>query len=756
MIRYLIIFIGLLVGQGLAQTLEVNPWLPAADGRTTLTGQGFKPTATIALEFMPPRPMLPDGKAVPDAIQANDQGGFSLELKITDSQLIVMAKSGLQTANLTRAKPQLEFVTDGNTIVARDAISGRVAQRFYLSGLVKTLEKTIAGYRATVQVAPGIEEVFLLEAGKIIERVTFPPSSVLLDTLNKGFKEQVFGDPVVFWQDRVSRDPTNPLLKVKLGLALQAAKQGNQAKSIFASALEVSAPFYVFIRLAQEYEKIGQAALADAALTKASLQYAESGYDPGFGVSRVAMSAWGDPLATATILFKNKNPKRAEAWMAFLRNTMPRFPGSGTVFLEYAAWLETQNRNGEARQVHEFMTDLDRGSAFRFGDTGLIRLAGFALAGALVALVSFLLLQFVLLLKYWSQQTKDLQPFGGRFGAVSRAPLMRLRHSLPGYYTFTEKIVLLVLLLAAIAGVVVWQYSTHAQNWVRQEFLMQGTAGGSRYFQALNDVPQPSNDYLRGLGLQLSGDTDKAIEAYRASGVAGAANNLGVILALRGDNAGSQREFQRAASLGSTVANQNLGSSIVGFRAAFHNTHRKGLPMLEVPNTQELVDLRFGSLDQEFGRMVQDPWSYWLQIPLGLPTWANQIVGALLLMMIALTFLWLLVPRVPTAKTAPRSILYHLGALLIPGSGLADEVWGILLLPPAIAVGALAIIKTYNFPVAESIFQSSSVLGLSTIAPLVDLQTNWQFVLIALAVIYGINFLAWLLETLHLARRKTP
>jgi tetratricopeptide (TPR) repeat protein len=747
----------LLVGSSLAQSLEVSPWLPAADGRTTLIGQGFGATATVGLSFTNPRPALPDGKAVPSSVQADAQGGFRLELKVVGSRLGVTAKSGALMANLVRTPPQLEFIIDGSSIVAKDSSSGRVSQRFYLSGLVKTLEPTVSGYRATVQVASGVDEVFLLENGKILERVTFPPSAALLETISRGLQEKVVGDPVVFWRERAERDPTNPLLRVKLGSALEKAGLVDAAKAAFSLALEVYAPFYVFVRLALEFERVGQVDLADSALARARSKYAENGYDPGFSVSKEALVAWGNPLLVIKTFFKNNNPKRAEAWLAYLRDTSPHFPGSGTVFLEYAAWLETQSRAGEARQIREFVLDLDSGSVFRFGDTGLTRLSAFALAGALVALVSFLLLQFVLMLKYWTQQTKDLMPHGGRFGAISRAPLLRLRHSLPGYHTFTEKLVLLVLLVAAVVGLGVWQYATHAKEWVRLPFLNQGTAGGATYFQALNDVPMPIAGYLQGLGLQLDNISEKASEAYRSSSsVAGSANNLGVILITRGDNAGSQREFQRAAGLGSSVANQNLGSSIVGFRAAFHAAHRKGTPMLEVLTEQQLVELRFGTLDHEFRRMIIDPWSYWINIPMPIPSWAQQILGALILATFGLSVLWLLIPRVASAQTAPRNILYHLGAILIPGSGLADEVWGILLLPPSVAVGALTTIQMYQLPLAESILQSSNVLGIAKLAPLMDLQTHWQLLVATLVVIYLVNFLGWILETLALRRRKIP
>jgi Flp pilus assembly protein TadD len=756
MMRQLVILLGLLTTLAHAQTLEVSPWLPTPDGRTTLSGKGFDPTSTVRLEFAVPRPMLPDGKPVPSSLQASDTGEFALELKVLQARLEVTAKSGTKSASLVRTPPELEFVVDGSTIVAREAGSGKVGQRFYLSGQVKTLERTSTGYRAVVQAVPGVEEVFTLENGRILERVSFPPSNALLETINKPLRQQPSGNAVAFWRERAALDPTNPVLQVQLGAALQKANQPEAAKLEFAKALDISAPFYVCVRLAQELEKAGQPELANNALQKARSSYAASGYDPGFAVSKAALTAWGDPLETAKGLFAQNNPKRFEAWFAYVRDTSPRFAGAGTAYGEYAAWLETQNRAGEARQLREFAADLDTGSLFRFGDAGATRLSAFALAGAIVALISYLLLHFVLMLKYWVQQTKDLAPHGGRFGALSRAPLLRLRHSLPGYQTFTEKLVSLVLLVASLAGLCIWQYSKNADALLRSSFLNLGTAGSAAYYQALGTLTNPMADYLRGLGLHLDGDLDKASEAYRSANVAGAFNNLGVIQAARGDNAGAQTSFQKAASLGSSVANQNLGSSIVGFRAVFHAAHRSGNPMLEVPSPKDLIEMRFGSLEQEFRRLVQDPWGYWNAISFGLPLWAHQGLGALALALLVLSLLWLLVPRVGSAKNAPRSILYHLGAIALPGTGLADEVWGILLLPPAVTLVALLAVQAYQLPLAESILSSSSLLGLGNLPPLLDLSANGQYVLIGLAAIYAVNFVGWLLETIGLARRKTP
>jgi tetratricopeptide (TPR) repeat protein len=314
-----------------------------------------------------------------------------------------------------------------------------------------------------------------------------------------------------------------------------------------------------------------------------------------------------------------------------------------------------------------------------------------------------------------------------------------------------------LLLLAALAGLAVWHYARSADQFLRQPALSQGTAGGAAYYQALNSMPEPGAAYLRGLGFQFDNDFDKAVEAYKqAPGIAGALNNLGAISSVRGDAAGSEGEYQQAAQLGSKIANHNLNSSTAapGYRGAFHNAHRAGAPMLEVPSPRELAELRFGTLEQEFRRIALDPWGYLNALPLALIPPVQSVLAALVLLVLGLQVLWLLIPRVRTAANAPRSILYHIGAILIPGSGAADEVWGLLLLPPAIALIGLFIVQNYQLPLAESVLGRSSSLGISTVPPLLDLSANLQNLIIALIVVYAINFVAWFLETVAWIRRR--
>ena len=65
-----------------------------------------------------------------------------------------------------------------------------------------------------------------------------------------------------------------------------------------------------------------------------------------------------------------------------------------------------------------------------------------------------------------------------------------------------------------------------------------------------------------------------------------------------------------------------------------------------------------------------------------LAPWLWTVLVVLFLAWAAVSIVFLLVPRPRLARNAPRTLLYHLLALLLPGTGLADEFWGVFLMVP--------------------------------------------------------------------------
>jgi hypothetical protein len=335
---------------------------------------------------------------------------------------------------------------------------------------------------------------------------------------------------------------------------------------------------------------------------------------------------------------------------------------------------------------------------------------------------------------------------------------VRLRHILPAYHTLTEKLVSLTLLLLAAGGLVVWAWATRGQETLRATLLAAGTVGGEAFYTALSGLPQsPGLEALRGLGSQLDGEAERALEAYRnAPQSALAQNNLGVINAARGDQAGAQAAYRQAATLepNALAPRWNLGLNPTGYRVGFHNSFRPKTPMLSVPESHALLEATTGDLGSEFARLAANPWAYLLNLPFGLPEWARIAVAVGILTVLALTLLMLLIPRVRSARTAPRGLIYELLALLIPGTGLADEVWGIVLLVPWAVVGGALLVLNFGTLLLPEMLAPSSPLGLAQVPPFVNLPSVQMWLYIALAVIYAINFVGWLLEFIAFRRRR--
>jgi hypothetical protein len=130
-----------------------------------------------------------------------------------------------------------------------------------------------------------------------------------------------------------------------------------------------------------------------------------------------------------------------------------------------------------------------------------------------------------------------------------------------------------------------------------------------------------------------------------------------------------------------------------------------------------------------------------------------QLIGVILLMFAVGNLLWLIVPRPASTRLAPRGIVYELLAILIPGTGLADEVWGLFLLAPwAAIIGALTLLRTGFSSLAPALFESSSPLGIARAPAWID--SNLELWLLGvLVVIYVINLIAWFLEFIGYRRK---
>ncbi len=663
------------------------------------------------------------------------------------------------------------FVPDGASVMQLEPSRGTVIQRFVVSGLVSSLEVQGTDVRVNVSIPNGtltpistLMESFTMRrlSGQpnfsLLERPVYQPNGILLETFEGFASKASQGDQLkpsfpevsqTFNAKFAAQDPTNPFYKIYQGAALKALNKFPEAQAAFSLASNIAVPFFVYIREAAVFVRLKEWDFAEQALRFARAAYSNAGYDPAVSVSSQAMEAYGNPLGVARALFQDQNIQRATVWMAFLHDTMPRFYQSETVFLELANFLDTQSA-GSGDPWRALQKEIAQGTPYTFGVSKIVI---FSLGTLLALIAAFVALWLVLAAKYAPQQSRDLKTVGGAMGAWGKSPLLRLRHSLSAYLTLTEKIVLVTLLALMVGVLGTWTWSTRALETLRHPAFNLGTLGGITFWNSFATKPTGSGfDAIRGLASLLDGDKPRATQNLEKAGNNPMAlNNLGVLALDRGDNAQAAQKFQAALQLQPSLLEAGFNSranTVSSNRLDFHKAVFGDSPMLAFPEPKDIVDASQGKLELEFVRMVSDPWGYLINLPFGLPTWAMMAVAVLILGILVLNLLSLLIPRMRSAKVASRSVVYHFLALLVPGSGLADEVWGIILLVPWALASSLLIIYFNRPDLVPSILADQKILGLSSVPAMLDLKTYSIWVIAGIGGLYLINFVGWLLETL--------
>jgi hypothetical protein len=157
-------------------------------------------------------------------------------------------------------------------------------------------------------------------------------------------------------------------------------------------------------------------------------------------------------------------------------------------------------------------------------------------------------------------------------------------------------------------------------------------------------------------------------------------------------------------------------------------------PQLPAPTQLDFRLALTGTWQQAISRVFLNPWATLAPLEFfGLPHWVWLVLLGLYLLLAVVTLLWLLVPRPRLARNAPRILPYQVLALLVPGSGLADEAGGLLLLLPW---------ALFSMDLLQQQLGRPSLLGVSLLASG-----------IVLALIYALNLGAFLVELASYRRR---
>ncbi|MEJ2666748.1 MAG: hypothetical protein P8Z81_06570 [Deinococcales bacterium] len=609
------------------------------------------------------------------------------------------------------------YVGHGNSLLVLDPGNGHVTARYALPAQVVNVAAQGAGVRVTVQYQEGAQQSLDVTDAGVTGTVRFDANPAMFAWLRN---EAKVSDPAA----RLAQDPTNPWLYVA---AARQAADAQTASADYAQALAHATTFYDRAQLARVLYTADEPDLAKQAIDGALKDYVQRGYAAELLTDPTLREAYGFPQGALEQAVSAGNLQAAAFWAPWAyRMSTPAVPSTQSALLAYSAALRQAGQKNEA--------DLWRSRAHEGGGFHLdraLRRAALALGRAgwysvVALLVAMLFLHLTLIAKYWRPQSlalKQRRESGRTTGRVPRLFAMR-------YYSITEKFVL-VLMFAAVLALAslsawakrgdqlpaAWHSGTLASVPARD--AMSGTLASSAVA-----------DYVRGYADQVAGDEQAADQAYTAAGDFGPAlNNLG---ALRKDDA----LYQKANEVGPNLpaALYNLGRTTDPSR--LHAAYAADTPLLAVPNDTLLRSAVAGAFQQSLAEAYTNPWAGLTAFnPLAIPKWLWDVLVVLFLAWAAVTVIALVVPRPGLARNAPRTGVYHLLALLIPGSGLSDELWGVLLLVP------------------WAIFGLDLVLHFLALGEPAGISLTVDYVVLSL--IYVLNIVSFFVELASYRRRMT-
>ncbi|HET8985350.1 MAG TPA: hypothetical protein VFN03_06305, partial [Trueperaceae bacterium] len=608
------------------------------------------------------------------------------------------------------------LVGHGNHVLVVDASTGVVARRYRMPARVAAIEQSVGTIEVVIIHDDGSAERLPFSPDQDGPLYAFDPTPDLYGWLRA---EAQVTDP----NAALAEDPTNPWLYV----AAAQLSDSTRAEVLRRGALSRAQTFYEYAQLANEFMLPAHrnTELASQAMEAALEDFTRRGYRATMLYETDASALYGFPLSSLRTALDRSDTEAADFWAPWVyRMASPDVPASAAVMADHASQLRAAGRQEEARVWTE-----RAGEGRRFTIQTTLRRAaesvgrtGWYGVGAL--LVAILALHLTLTAKYWRAQTLVLtqrRQAGAGVGPAAR--LFTLR-----YATITEKLVIILLFAAVLAQAALNGWVQRADEMPAR--LGTGTLATVSAQQVLRDQFPASagSSFALAYAAQLAGDLDTATVRYRdLTDDADAMNNLGVI---RND----PELFRLALELepGHPEASANLGLGENPSRLLA--TYLPDQPVLATPDRERLTVAWAGDYGSSLSAAFTNPWASLTNLRALQPQWLWIGLVILFLAWVAFTVITLLIPRPAAARNSQRTFLYHLLALLLPGSGLADELWGVLLLVPW-AIFGIDFLQHYFI--------------LSDAGASFTLQTDT----IVLIVIYVINTLAFIVEYLSYRRR---
>jgi hypothetical protein len=605
------------------------------------------------------------------------------------------------------------FLGHGNSVLKIDRATGNITERFIVSGQVTELGGAREMLTVRSSVGEGLTETFTVQNDTLQETVRFGHNPEVFSWLQAEAN-------VENATEHLAQDTTNPWLYVK---AASETTDAAQVRNYYREAVNSAQTFYDAAKLATTLLNNNQIELANEAMDKALRDFAARGYDPRLLRDVRVMQTYGFPVAEFEEAINQRDIAKADVYASWLRYFVsPDNTRINTLMQRYAAVLGQQ---GERERADEVRSYIEGARLTRFDNvlgTVANALGNAGWYGVLSLFVAVVGLWLTLLFKYWSPHSlivKRRQAAKKSVNPFSR--LLAIR-----YYSFTEKVFLVLLFASMLVLAALASWNERGRAVAQEEAFATGTLASPLAQNALVNLPDnPSSNFIRGYAAQVSGDESAALDFYQRAGDFGPAlNNLAVLT-------NDQTLYQRAGNLPEARANLGEEVSLSPWQTFVSNT---GQPLLVTPALSDLRAASAGSWSEALGSVFSNPWTGLQDArPAAVAPWLWTVLQVLFLLLAFLAVVWLFVPRPRLAANAPRNVIYHLLSLLIPGSGLADEMWGIVLIVPWAVVG---------LDVLSDLFGWGLDIGLS-------LRTGY----IILAVIYLINLIAFVVEFNSYRRR---
>lgn len=623
------------------------------------------------------------------------------------------------------AEPLVEgdraYLGHGNHVLVANLATGDVSRRHRLPAQVVSVEPLTATTQlgsilVTVEYSNGTrQEIAVSDAGPS-GSFAFDPDLALYGWLRA---EAQVDDPIA----RLLIDPTNPWLYVAA-----ARTESTRATTLLSGALARAETFYERAQLARQLMSGADRRpdLAAQAMDAALEDFVDRGYRGTLLFDEATSAAYGFPLDAMRSALARGDMDAADFWAPWLyRLSGSAVAANETVLRDYATELRRLGRDSEANTWRQRAGEghgFNLATTLRDGAAALGRGGWLAVAALLVAILA---LNLTLAAKYWRPQSLLLRQNADR----GRKPSPLARLNVVRHAAFVEKFVV-VLLFAAVLALV------GLHGWTQRAAALDARLGGGSLAtpiarEVLSALPDnASTAFVNAYAAHTSGDITTATRLYQdLTDNADAMNNLGV---LRNDD----EMFRLALSLSPShpEASFNLGLTTDN-PSRLLDAYRPSAPQLAAPGLGRIEDAYAGGYRAALGAAFTNPWTTLTSDPAFGPQWLWIGAVVLFLLWAALSVIWFLIPRPRQSRNAPRTFLYHLLALLFPGTGLADELWGVLLLVPW-AIFGTDLLRRYF------------LLGSGPVIP-------EQVALIAMIVIYVINVVAFVVEYRSYRARMT-